>query len=485
MNEHDITPNVQMMLYQMHHRHRTWHTCMAEMIDNSLDAGAEQVIIEGHGGKLEISDDGCGATEEKMLAMVHLGQHEEHDDNPDAIGRYGIGAKDVATWVWACQTIFSAVDGAEYWLRLNWPTLRKWTTPAPTCEHRVQHNSLPVREHGTLVRFTAMKRKFPSGKPFQSLCSQLAVMFGPGLRSGKRITLQNGNSDLCVLTANDPPSLESDLQVNSEYKVGLYRATLFAGVVQGSSPNPEYGVNINYGHRVVDRNTGFGCNGYNTGQLYARLTLYGTAWPLETNKGKIDVVDELCYRELEEWVFVLLQPLLERARIQELSTNVGELQSILTERLQMTMHNLKGKRAARENSGTPTVKPISEGGKHKRIRNTQPGQRKIRPPAASLTVFFTHMGDKGKVANVDLTQGSVYLNLDHPAIGEAVYSQPRGDELLLSLAFASVAHEWVDGSTDRDGQHQIFPHLANPDVTFDEVLASLLTANLEAGAVVA
>ena len=279
MNEHDITPDVQPMLNQMRHRSRTWAQCLAELIDNSLDAGAGQVIISGGGNELKVADDGCGATTDKMLAMVHLGQHESHKGNQNAIGRYGIGSKDVATWLWACQTIFSAVDGIEYWLRLDWPRLNKWTTPAPTREHRAQHNNLPISEHGTLVHFTGMGRTFPRGKPFELLCRQLSIMFGPGLRDGKSIVVQSGD-DVRVLVAPDPPLLVDDIEVNAEYEKNSLKAHLIAGVVQSSSPNPEYGVNISFGYRVVDSNTAFGCNGYGTVQLYAHLTLYGTARPM-------------------------------------------------------------------------------------------------------------------------------------------------------------------------------------------------------------
>jgi len=207
--------------------------------------------------------------------------------------------------------------------------------------------------------------------------------------------------------------------------------------------------------------------------------------PLETNKGKIDAVDEPCYIELENWVAVLIKPLLERAREQELQTNVGELQSRLTDRLQMVMQQLKGKRAKNEERGTSRITPTREGGQHKRLRNTQPGERKIRPPSATFRVFFVPMGDQEQLARVDLPKGSVSLNSDHPGIKEAIASVPRNDDALLNPAFASLAHEWVDNSTDRFGQHQIFPHWEGSDVGFDEVLAWLLNANLQAAVAVA
>ncbi|CAJ37595.1 ATP-binding protein [Methanocella arvoryzae] len=73
-------------------------TAIADIIDNSISAGARNVYIvfnwDGANSTISIKDDGCGMTESELIKAMRLGSISPSDcRNPKDLGRFGLGLK--------------------------------------------------------------------------------------------------------------------------------------------------------------------------------------------------------------------------------------------------------------------------------------------------------------------------------------------------------------------------------------------------------
>ncbi|VFQ75528.1 unnamed protein product [Cuscuta campestris] len=86
------------------HTHSSWvFGAIAEFVDNSRDAKATKFeisigliylkSIEKEVPMLSVIDDGCGMSHQEILRMISFGHRQPQEDNPDRIGRFGIGFK--------------------------------------------------------------------------------------------------------------------------------------------------------------------------------------------------------------------------------------------------------------------------------------------------------------------------------------------------------------------------------------------------------
>jgi len=90
-------------------------TGLDELIDNALDAGADNIAIIFHSGDvllegISIHDNGSGMTLEKMTTVLRLGGHVANSDRN--IGRYGMGLKEGSFANGAVTDILSKTNGA-------------------------------------------------------------------------------------------------------------------------------------------------------------------------------------------------------------------------------------------------------------------------------------------------------------------------------------------------------------------------------------
>ena len=99
------------MLLSKRNANLTYQLVLGELIDNSLDAGANrvQVTIDLQKKQIIVEDDGNGC--DNLTAMVQLGSH--YVQNTTSLGRYGVGLKDAWIWCGNVIEIDSVQDGCR------------------------------------------------------------------------------------------------------------------------------------------------------------------------------------------------------------------------------------------------------------------------------------------------------------------------------------------------------------------------------------
>lgn len=88
----NIIPNVAKTLDSLRHLTYTNESALADIVDNSLDAGASQVKVDidiKNKKRIVIWDDGCGMDSDTLTEAIKLGSNTQKDGS--ALGKFGMG----------------------------------------------------------------------------------------------------------------------------------------------------------------------------------------------------------------------------------------------------------------------------------------------------------------------------------------------------------------------------------------------------------
>lgn len=96
-------------------RNHTLEAALAELVDNSVDAGARNILIRfiRDGGRMQgllVVDDGRGMDDERIDVAMTVGGNRRYAD--DEIGRFGLGLKAASFSQAESVTVISAAEGA-------------------------------------------------------------------------------------------------------------------------------------------------------------------------------------------------------------------------------------------------------------------------------------------------------------------------------------------------------------------------------------
>lgn len=146
----------------------TTETALADLIDNSISAGAKTVEIEFHWAGLEswitILDDGAGMSDEELDKAMRLGDKNPlHQRDPSDLGRFGLGLKTASFSQARRLTVASRRAGETSCLRWDldvlandaeggWHLLEGVHSGSESKIDPLHHN------HGTLVLWEALDR---------------------------------------------------------------------------------------------------------------------------------------------------------------------------------------------------------------------------------------------------------------------------------------------------------------------------------------
>lgn len=147
----------------------TTETALADLIDNSITAGAKTVEIDFHWAGSEswitILDDGGGMTDEELDKAMRLGDKNPlHHRDPSDLGRFGLGLKTASFSQARRLTVASRRGGKTSCLRWDLDVLANdvgggWHLLEgvhPGSEPKVE--PLKHRDHGTLVLWEVLDR---------------------------------------------------------------------------------------------------------------------------------------------------------------------------------------------------------------------------------------------------------------------------------------------------------------------------------------
>ena len=153
-------------------------TAVADLIDNSIAAGAKNIILKfGHdksGSSIMILDDGRGMTEEELKAAMTLASISPLDKR-DArdLGRFGLGLKTASFSMGRRLTVMTKKEAGKEFIRRwdldylrehahqGWRLLR---TPSEKSVHWLDSAGFEKYRAGTLVLVDELDRVFGSAK---------------------------------------------------------------------------------------------------------------------------------------------------------------------------------------------------------------------------------------------------------------------------------------------------------------------------------
>jgi hypothetical protein len=206
-------------------RNHTLEAALAELVDNSIDAGASHVLIRfvRDGGRLIrllVIDDGEGMTEERIDIAMTVGGSRSYGDGE--IGRFGLGLKAASFSQARSVTVVSAASGHDAVGR-QWQLAQarqdyqcEIVEPAFAATQMAQDWGFPSSGIGTLVRWDEVKgfptvdsdvevERFLQGA-FAKIRTHLGLIFHRILGSTDlRLLLDVDDGGDVILRADVPP----------------------------------------------------------------------------------------------------------------------------------------------------------------------------------------------------------------------------------------------------------------------------------------
>ncbi|MDN7135984.1 ATP-binding protein [Pseudidiomarina terrestris] len=154
MKSYDIVnPSAAAMIESLRAYGYSLNTAIADIIDNSISAGANNIWIHlhwgGDGSWLSLADDGIGMDNKTLINAMRPGSSNPLDVRPESdLGRFGLGLKTASFSQCRSLTVASKVTGGE-------PNLSRWDL-----DYVGKHNEwrlLKDARPGSVERFTRLK----------------------------------------------------------------------------------------------------------------------------------------------------------------------------------------------------------------------------------------------------------------------------------------------------------------------------------------
>lgn len=442
------------MLLSMQSQTLEWWKRIAELIDNSLDAGANRVAISFRDRAFTVTDDGCGIHDPQVL--VTLGAHSQNSKR--GLGQYGIGAKDA----WLCTgpvlTIETVHKGVLRNLSVDVRQMAKdnWFIPetveAPTS-----------RPSGTVI---CISLKTGQVAPlWKNIAERLGWVFAPALRSGRQIIHTDSGTPL---VAAELPQL-TDV-VRDSFTVAGRPVEMTVGILPPDGKIAFGPFWIQYRHRMINGSS-VGTRGRCTGRLGGTIVL-GDGWHLSKNKDAFfDDIDSL-----DDAIFSRIEGLLQdcESTTEQIQTDILKLE--LESRLNAALWSQKRKEKrtpSRERQGTVLAAFSGRTRQHATKSSDDLGSVTGDPPPKRRGFSLGWVTEEeAKLGKFDVMAKTVYLNLSHPAIA----SWKRDDNKDALFAAASVILANHDATVDQTGQRVMSFGVGEFLGPFSNLIASLVTS---------
>lgn len=219
MNNINITPNAGKLINSLRYLTYTNETAIADIIDNSFDADADNVNVFINDEHIVIVDDGYGMSQDIMKEAIKLGSDTSKEQS--CLGKFGMGLVTASISMGRRLEVFSKTiddEPSKVVLDLDYiEETNNWvgiSEPADDKEAKIL-NSLG---HGTIVKISQLDSIKAGIIP--SLAKHLRLVFRNFLMAGREITV---NSE--VLTPIDPLNrdlndteilLDDDIEIEGE-----------------------------------------------------------------------------------------------------------------------------------------------------------------------------------------------------------------------------------------------------------------------------
>lgn len=258
MDEFNVTPNPAKTIDSLRYLTYSNETALADIVDNSLDANADNVTVVIENDSITIIDDGYGMDESTLCEAIKLGSNTDKDGSK--LGRFGMGLVTASISMAKKITVASKQeDGDVNCVCLNLEKIERtneWVadkielSPSETSQWE-------SHDCGTIVRLENIDHyKY---KNVDTLISKTIAHFGEVFRkyidAGRVITVNNrtvGSTDPLAL-ANETTNVLLDEDV--DYNGNIFHITAVEIDSNGSKLNMDLSANLmNQGFYIVRNN---------------------------------------------------------------------------------------------------------------------------------------------------------------------------------------------------------------------------------------
>ena len=407
----DYTPDLHVLESRRNDR-LGWHDCLAELIDNSFDAGATRAELVFGPKSFAVHDDGCGTND--VASMVRIGSHRRRRST--SLGQYGVGLKDAWLWLSDSIEIRSTTDTETAILSVNIKQLEqidgKWVGPDPVLAEK-------AGDRGTRIVFSPLRPN--RGLPQQDgSVNRLGLTFMPALLSGKQIVVTKAGKRTPVQAYKIPPMCEA---VEESFDIGGKRVSISIGIAQEGERISEPGFCLLYGHRLI-RMTSTGTGDFSSSRMVGSIRL-GDGWKVTPHKNDLsDYSDEL---EIE--IHSRIRHLLEKNAQMSDSIESDKLRTELASMINSAMSSAKTKgrekRGGSSHPGTGTIAAKSTAKQRKTAGKISPdlnGAVSLRsdgetPRRSGLSIdWHDFPDDENTIGRCEIETGKITLNTNNDFI---------------------------------------------------------------------
>lgn len=456
----DATPSTH-LLRALCNQKIGWVNALAELIDNSFNAGATRVVVTTDKRNVRVEDDGRGMLD--VSSAVRLGDHKV--DMDAGIGMYGIGLKDA--WLYAGDSIrVETVRGEE---RASVSTSVKemeasgdWTVDAPRVGPALGCDS------GTAITLGCRAgRKLPN----KEHAARLAWVFTPAIASGKQILWASGRKRKPLAPVDLPPLIDS---VTDTFEVSGKEVSICIGIVKDGHHMTSGPLWYQHRHRTICKSH-LGVHRYNSERIGGVVKL-GHGWSLTKNKDDFDDNKEELGDAIEDRCKMLLSKADQLSSDIETAALTSELEMMVNDAINRFKREKRGK-----GSSVGSIQPRGTGRRRRNAEKTSDADGSVDRPDSKkrrrtgIKINWQYM-DTLTVGDFDPSCNVASLNIRNPFVWQ-VRSNSKDNKLaLFSLAMAVVADH---ACNNRDGGKTMF-EVHDFGQTLGEILKTLAPSVEEA-----
>jgi hypothetical protein len=293
----------------------SWRVALTELIDNALDAHAKTITVTWSGRRFSVEDDGAGISPKGFEDIYTLGA-DVRPVHQKTIGRYGIGFKEAAGWLWGITRITSRHRGELRRLMIDWEAEAHRGLEQDDSAPIVTLTRRPTNDAAfTQILCREIRREMPYPDHFPSLVGHLEHVYRPALMAGAQIILQRGRETRTVAATPWPVAAPNTPAIDGTYTLAGRAVHVRAYVT--AAEQREAGVHIAVLGRAMDCLT----TKFQSRRVYGWATL-GEEW--EVSKNKTEISDPLRASLMQE-LEALCRPVLEAAERETQTVVLSEL----------------------------------------------------------------------------------------------------------------------------------------------------------------
>lgn len=414
---------------------------LSELIDNSIDSGANKIeITVSEAGNIEVKDNGCGMNKDDLAKALIYGKSIKLSDR-GKIGKYGVGFKHTTIRFSTKTIVKTKKDGfPTIHAIINWNDIRdsnEWNFPFKRSE------GISKAKSGTSIKL--LNGSNISARVLSQTMRLINESYHYAIKNGVRI-YYNGER----LTAKPEPTMmkKSLKSWTSEWKERNY--TLSVGIIEstikGGLPVKRFhGLTVLCSSKVIigaDVERGFRDMFEPNVRIFLELDQSGKKeWTLSTHKDDVLELDEF----LESIFTGKILPILKEAEKASEELALSSVQDVLNDKLSGLFGGkkiLEKRNVTQKDLNNKGAEPKDTGVKREQAEKIDP----LLPGSVKsdgmrgLKVFISNLGEQYEMVTVQgVRVFTIRLNTHYEQMSKVVHNSAKSTDAILSIVLMAAA----------------------------------------------